>query len=61
MNTGNQITLWILVAYFVLNGVAPIALIGKERKPITPGMAAIGVLCSGLIIFGIMTILWGAR
>lgn len=45
---------WVLVALFALSSIGRILLIGKERKPITPGQAAVGVLVDGLFIIGII-------
>jgi hypothetical protein len=45
---------WYLVAHFALGGVAPIFLIGKERPKITPPWAALGVIGSAAMIYGIV-------
>lgn len=46
-----------LVIYFLLNAVGTVALIGKRREPITPGVAAFAVLVyAALIYFVVMSL-----
>jgi hypothetical protein len=44
---------WILVAILALSSACTIALVGKERRPITPGTAAVSVLINVGLIFWI--------
>jgi hypothetical protein len=50
--------LWFLVAWFVLNAVTTVAQVGKSRKPISPGVAAVVVVIEALFIAGVF--LFGA-
>jgi hypothetical protein len=48
---------WLLVAYWSLNAVSVVALVGKPRKPIEPSTAAISVIIFGLLIASLF--IWG--
>ena len=42
--------LWIAVAWLALGVLATVSLVGKERTPITPGLAVTSVLCGAAVI-----------
>lgn len=44
----------ILISLISFSGLSTIALVGKERKPVTGGMAAITVIFDSLTIIGIL-------
>lgn len=44
------ITLWIIIGFFALGALTTVANIGKDRKPITPDVAAVVVLFDLLVI-----------
>lgn len=48
---------WFLVGYWGVNAVGTVALVGKPRKPIEPGTAAISVIIFGLLIVSLF--IWG--
>ncbi len=48
-----------VIALIVIGTIATILLIGKPRKPITPGAAVITLLLNALVIFGVLY-LWVA-
>jgi hypothetical protein len=46
---------WILVAWLTLGVVLTIALIGKPRKPITPGVAVATLVINSALVLGVLT------
>lgn len=50
--TGFQV---FLVAYFAFSAAAAIALVGHERKPITPETAIVSVAASAALIWATIT------
>lgn len=46
---------WFLVVYCTLGALAAVYMIGKPRKPITPGDAIAVVLCNLAIIVIVLT------
>lgn len=44
------ITLWIIIGFFAFGALATVANIGKDRKPVTPDVAAAAVLFDLLMI-----------
>lgn len=51
--------LWFLAAWFLTNAVLVVAGVGKTRKPLEPGTAALVVLIDALVIAGIFV--FGAK
>lgn len=47
---------WVLAALFVVASVGQIYMIGKPRKPITPGQAAFSVVMNGVLIAFLFTL-----
>jgi len=45
---------WTIIAILGLSAITNVAIVGKARKPVTPGIAAINVLLTGLLIAGIV-------
>lgn len=41
---------WVLAGWFAFGAVAGILRVGKPRDPITPGSAAVGVVCAAVLI-----------
>lgn len=50
--------LWFVVAWWIMNAVLTVASVGKPRKPITAGAAAVVVLLEAAFIAGMF--LFGA-
>jgi hypothetical protein len=50
--------LWIAVGVFALGGLSTILSVGKERKPISPEMAALVLVIDVALI---ALILWGSQ
>ena len=48
---------WFFLAYYALNALTSILLIDKDRKPVTPGVAAVCAVIYGLLAWGIY-VLW---
>lgn len=42
----------ILIAFLGLGAVATVSLVGKPRKPVTPGVAVASVIINALLIVG---------
>lgn len=50
--------MWIFITMQVLGAITTIAMIGKDRKPTTPGIAVISVVVSfALAAFGALAVL----
>lgn len=47
---------WALTAWLALGALAVVALVGKPRKPLTPGIAATTVLINALIVVGVVMV-----
>ena len=47
---------WAFTALYVLLALSNIYTIGKPRKTMTPGMAVIATIVSGLLVWGIWSI-----
>ena len=47
---------WTLVAWLALGALASVALVGKPRKPLTPGVAVATVLINALIVVGVVMV-----
>lgn len=45
---------WLLVAYFSINALIIIGIIGKDREPITPTTAVFVVIIYALLIAGVI-------
>lgn len=50
---------WVLVAYFAVNGLGSVALIGKRRDPLTPLAGVLLVIWYALAIAAVFA--WGPR
>ena len=46
----------VLVVYLAIGGLATIALVGKERKPITPNVASISVMITSVLMLIVVSI-----
>ncbi len=46
----HEVVKWVLVALFALGAIATIMQIGKEREPISPGVAALIVTLDGILM-----------
>jgi hypothetical protein len=46
--------IWAVVAVTVLSSLAQIAMIGRPRDPITPGVAIVSLIINGLCIWAIL-------
>lgn len=46
---------WVLVAFYVANVFLTVALIGKRREPITPGVAATVIALYGGLVALVVT------
>lgn len=53
--------LWFFVAWFFVTAIANVAQVGKQRKPLTAGVAAGVVVIDALIIAAIFYFGWGLR
>lgn len=42
--------LWLCAAFLTFGTLSTIALVGKRREPITPGMAVLTVVINGVIV-----------
>jgi hypothetical protein len=42
-----NVCLWVLAGWLVFGGLGAVALIGKERKPWTPGQAIFALIVNG--------------
>lgn len=47
---------WTLIVLWVVNALASIAMIGKEREPITHGVAMANCILAGLLIIGLVRV-----
>jgi hypothetical protein len=47
---------WALIAWLALGGLAAVALVGKPRKPLTPGVAVATILINALIVVGLVMV-----
>ena len=47
---------WLYAAYAAINVLALISMIGRERKPLTPGVAAFSVGAYALIVWLVLSI-----
>lgn len=45
---------WTLIAWLALGVLSAIALIGKPRKPVTPGVAVTTLLINGALVAGVV-------
>lgn len=45
-----SIFLWFCVIWWSLNAIVAVALVGKERKPFTPGQAVFNTIFYGALI-----------
>lgn len=45
---------WVVVGILTLGAVSTVASVGKERKPLTPGVAAVGVAIDIIVIAAIL-------
>ena len=53
--------LWFFVGWFFLTAIVNVAQVGKQRKPLTSGVAAGVVVIDALIIAAIFYFGWGLR
>jgi len=44
---------WTLVGWLTLGVVASIAVIGKPRQPVTPGLAVATLVINGFLVWGV--------
>lgn len=44
----------VLIGVFILGALTTVLMIGKERTPITPVMAAVSLVIDGLLIYGVL-------
>jgi hypothetical protein len=47
---------WVIVIQCALGSVIQVAMIGQERKPITPGNAAIALVLNAIVIVLALTV-----
>jgi hypothetical protein len=48
---------WVVIAQCVLGTVLQVAMIGKARRPITPGDAVLGFVLNGIMVVLALTVL----
>lgn len=61
MNIFSTIIIWSILALYLTGAVSTVATVGKDRKPLTAGTAAGGVLVSIAAIVGLLFVLWSNR
>lgn len=47
---------WTLAGVIALGGILSVSLIGKPRKPLTPGVVAISVMIDAFLVWGIFAL-----
>jgi hypothetical protein len=47
---------WLVVAYWSANALGSVALIGRKREPITPGVAIGLIVVYALLIWGLIAV-----
>lgn len=52
-----EIIKWVIIVLLAVSTLGGIALIGEERKPLTPGTVIGNVILTGLVIAAIVTYL----
>jgi len=45
---------WIIVGKLTVGALSTIAIVGQQRKPITPGVAVVVAIINGLLITGLV-------
>ena len=48
---------WAVILQCALGSLLQVAMIGKQRKPITPGDAALGLVLNGTVVVLALTVL----
>jgi hypothetical protein len=41
---------WVLIALYVFTALANVASVGKERKPLSPGVATASLVVTGILV-----------
>ena len=47
---------WLLVAWWATSALLTVTYVGKQRKPLEPGVAAIAVLIYAALTVGLLTV-----